>query len=284
MGSSEHIKVTLHKADGVLYPVAGRKDKVVITMSGSEGGLEHAGKLAKYLQDNGIPALAFGYFKTKHSVKSLNKIELENIKAAIEWLKKQGYEKIGIEGCSKGAEYAAAAAIAYPELSCVILKIPSWFYGEGMDKTVPSGASSWTCEGKELPFTPYKTRKLPVMKEMMKNREYNIIAINTGKKINPDSIIPIEKIQAPVLMFSTEVDTIWPSKESCEKMEERLNANHFAYPHKHICFKHMSHMMLENCGKGIKYFIKSEKEFPEECARERTIMGQECIKWIEKVW
>ena len=284
MGSSEHIKVTLHKADGVLYPVAGRKDKVVITMSGSEGGLEHAGKLAKYLQDNGIPALAFGYFKTKHSVKSLNKIELENIKAAIEWLKKQGYEKIGIEGCSKGAEYAAAAAIAYPELSFVILKIPSWFYGEGMDKTVPSGASSWTCEGKELPYTPYKTRKLPVIKEMMKNREYNIIAINTGKKINPDSIIPIEKIQAPVLMFSTEVDTIWPSKESCEKMEERLNANHFAYPHKHICFKHMSHMMLENCGKGIKYFIKSEKEFPEECARERVIMGQECIKWIEEVW
>ena len=284
MGSSEHIKVTLHKADGVLYPVAGRKDKVVITMSGSEGGLEHAGKLAKYLQDNGIPALAFGYFKTKNSVKSLNKIELENIKAAIEWLKKQGYEKIGIEGCSKGAEYAAAAAIAYPELSFVILKIPSWFYGEGMDKTVPSGASSWTCEGKELPYTPYKTRKLPVIKEMMKNREYNIIAINTGKKINPDSIIPIEKIQAPVLMFSTEVDTIWPSKESCEKMEERLNANHFAYPHKHICFKHMSHMMLENCGKGIKYFIKSEKEFPEECAREREIMGQECIKWIEEVW
>ena len=29
-----------------------------------------------------------------------------------------------------------------------------------------------------------------------------------------------EKIQAPILMFSTEVDTIWPSKESCETMEE----------------------------------------------------------------
>ena len=284
MGSSENIKVTLHKADGVLYPVTGRKDKVVITMSGSEGGLEHAGKLAKCLQDNGIPALAFGYFKTKHSVKSLNKIELENIKAVIEWLKKQGYEKIGIEGCSKGAEYAAAAAIAYPELSCVILKIPSWFYSEGIDKTVPSGASSWVYEGKELPYTPYKTRKLPVMKEMMKNKEYNILAINTGKRINPDSIIPIEKIQAPILMFSTEVDTIWPSKESCETMEERLNINQFVYPHKHICFEHMSHMMLEYCGKGIKYFIKSEKEFPEECARERVIMGQECIKWIEEVW
>lgn len=74
------------------------------------------------------------------------------------------------------------------------------------------------------------------MKEMIKNKEYNILAINTDKKINPASIIPIEKIKAPILMFSTEVDTIWPSRESCEKMEERLKANKFPYPHKHICF------------------------------------------------
>lgn len=275
MKSSEIVKKALHKADVALYPVAGRKDKVVITMSGSEGGLEHAGKLAGFLQDNGIPALALGYFKTKHSVKSLNKIELENVKAAIDWLKELGYEKIGIEGCSKGAEYAAAAAVEFHELSCVILKIPSWFYGEGMSGTKPSGASSWSYEGKELPFTPYKTRKLPVVQEMLKNKEYNILAINTGKKVVPDSIIPIEKIEAPVLMFSTEVDTIWPSKESCEKLEERLNVNDFAYPHKHICFEHMSHMMLENCGAAIKYFIKSEKQFSQECAKERVVMGQE---------
>ena len=69
MTGSEMTKAILHKADGVLYPVVGRKDKVMIVLSGSEGGLEHAGKLAKYLQDNGIPALALGYFKTKHSVK-----------------------------------------------------------------------------------------------------------------------------------------------------------------------------------------------------------------------
>lgn len=284
MKNTEIIKKTLHKADGVLYPVAGRKDKVFIVLSGSEGGLEHAGKLAKYLQDNGIPALALGYFKTKHSVKNLNKIELENIKAAIDWLTNLGYEKIGIEGCSKGAEYAAAAAVEFHELSCVILKIPSWFYSEGMNGTKPSETSSWSYQEKEIPYTPYKTRKLPVMKEMIKNKEYNILAINTDKKINPASIIPIEKIEAPILMFSTEVDTIWPSRESCEKMEERLNANKFPNPHKHICFEHMSRMMLENCGKLIKWFIKSERQFPEECAKERIVMGQECIKWIEEIW
>lgn len=33
MKSSAIVKKALHKAYGVLYPVAGRKDKVVITMS-----------------------------------------------------------------------------------------------------------------------------------------------------------------------------------------------------------------------------------------------------------
>jgi len=33
MKSSAIIKKALHKADGVLYPVAGRKEKVVITIS-----------------------------------------------------------------------------------------------------------------------------------------------------------------------------------------------------------------------------------------------------------
>ena len=33
MKSPAIVKKALHKADGVLYPVAGRKDKVVITMS-----------------------------------------------------------------------------------------------------------------------------------------------------------------------------------------------------------------------------------------------------------
>jgi dienelactone hydrolase len=284
MKSAEIIKATLHKADGVLYPVDGRKDKVVITLSGSEGGLEHAQKLAKFLQEHGIPAFAFGYFKTKHSQKNLDRIELESIQSAIVRLKNMGYQKIGIEGCSKGAEYAAAAAIAFSDLSCVILKIPSWFYSEGMNGTTPSGTSCWSYQGKEIPYTPYKTRKLPVLKEMLKNREYNILAINTGKTINPASVIPIEKIKAPILMFSTAVDTIWPSKESCEKLEERLRQHQFPYPYKHICFEHMSHMMLENCGAAIKWFIKSEKQFPKECAEERRVMGQECIKWIENVW
>ena len=40
----------------------------------------------------------------------------------------------------------------------------------------------------------------------------------------------------------------------------------------------MSHMILENCGSSIKWFIKSERKFPEECAKERVVMEQK--KWF----
>lgn len=49
MKGSETIKETLHKADCVLYPVGDRRDKVVIVLSDSEGGLEHTGKWRKKL-------------------------------------------------------------------------------------------------------------------------------------------------------------------------------------------------------------------------------------------
>lgn len=270
--------------DGILYPVNGRKDKIMIVFTGSEGGLEHAGKMAKYLQDYGIPAFALGYFKTKHSAKALKLIPVEMIGDVIDRLKSMGYEKIGIEGVSKGAELALAAAAFYPELSCVIVKTPSWYYSEGLAGSQPSGSCCWSYKGEGLPYTPYKSRKINMLKLLWKAKEFNILEINTGKAVVTESVIPVEQIKAPILMFSSRVDTVWPSTESCEKMCERLNAHSFSYPYEHIAFDHMSHMMLEYCGKEIKYFIKSEKEDPVACYAERDRMGQACIHWIEDIW
>ena len=270
--------------DGVLYPADQSKEKIMIVFSGSEGGLEHAEKCCRYLQDHGINAFALGYFKTKHASKQLDLIPVEIFGDVIEKLKSLGYRKIGVEGVSKGAELALAAAIQYPEISCVIVKTPSWFYSEGLTGGQPSGHSCWSYKGQALPFTPYKERKIHMLSLIWQAKEYNILPVNTGKKVLPESVIPVEKIYAPILMLSTKVDTIWPSTESCEKLCERLQANQFAYPYKHIAFEHMSHMMLEYCGKEIKHFIKSEKENPEACFMERETMGKECVQWIQQVW
>lgn len=268
--------------DGLLY-ANGNHEKIMIIFSGSDGGLQHAGKSAKYLSDNGIPALALGYFKTKHTKKALDRIPVELMKDAFDYLRGLGYQKIGIEGVSKGAELAFAAAIAYPIFFTVIVKTPSWFYSEGLKSGQPAGHSCWTLKGKEIPFTPYKDRKFHALKMLVKAKEFNILSVNTGKKVTEESVIPVEKIKAPILMFSTKADTVWPSEESCRKIRERLESKHFPYPYKHVSYDHMSHMMLEYCGKEIKYFIKSEKEDPEACYRERKKMGRTQVEWIRKI-
>lgn len=86
----------------------------MIVVSGSDGGLEHAGKHAHFLADNGVPALAVVLFKTKHTGKKLEKVPIERAGTVISWLKKKGYEKIGMDGTSKRSEYTFAAPLAYP--------------------------------------------------------------------------------------------------------------------------------------------------------------------------
>lgn len=270
--------------DAVLYPVSDRKDKIVITLSGSEGGLQHAGKLARFHQEQGMPALALGYFGTKGTGKALSNVPLEYVEKAICWLKAQNYKRIAIEGVSKGAEYALAAATLFPELTCLILKTPSWFCGEGLIKKTPSGTSSWSYKGKELPYTPYKERKFQLKKTILQTKEYNILSINSGKTVQEDSVFPVEKVNGPVLIFATKADTVWPSAESGERLDSRLTQKGFTYPHKYICFSCMSHMMLENANRLVRLLFKSEKEHPDECARERKEMGTEAAKWLEDIW
>jgi hypothetical protein len=52
--------------EAVLYPGDGRKDKVMIVMSGSNGGMTLTKQEAEFYHKNGIPALALALFKTKH--------------------------------------------------------------------------------------------------------------------------------------------------------------------------------------------------------------------------
>lgn len=282
--NAEYHRINVSSWDGIWYPADGSKEKVMIVVSGSDGGLEHAGKHAHFLADNGVPALAVALFKTRHTGKALSKVPVERIGAVISWLKEKGYQKIGMDGTSKGSEYTFAAALAYPEIGCVVVKTPSWYYSEGLSGSQTTGECCWSYQGESLPFTPYKIRKFNMLSLFWEAKEFNLLKINTGKEIVQESVIPIEKLKIPILMFSTKVDTVWPSTESCEILCKKLETSGYAYPYQHIAFDHMSHMMLEYCGAEIKYFIKSEKENPEACYAERSVMGEKTIQWINNVW
>ena len=213
---------------------------------------------------------------------------LEFVEKTAAWLKKLGYKQIGIDGTSKGSEMALIAASLFPELSCVIVRVPSHFVSEGLSGSgknkAPSGTSCWSYRGEELPYAPYRTRTFNILQMFMREKEMHIITFNRDKDITPDTLIPIENIKAPVLMLSSKHDEVWPSYESAVYMEEKLTEIGFPYSHKHIAFEHMSHAVLTRLAWIYKMAFKSERRHPKECAKDRDALKKELLCWVNADW
>ena len=274
--------------EAVLYPGDGRKDKVMIVMSGSDGGMTLTKQESEFYHKNGIPALALALFKTKQTPKELSQVPVEFVEKAIGWLKKQGYQQVGIDGTSKGSEMALVAASLFSALSCVIVRVPSHFVSEGLTGSgknkAPSGTSCWSYRGRELPYAPYRSRTFNILQMFMREKEMHIITFNRDKDITPEILIPIENIKAPVLMLSSTHDEVWPSYESAVYMEKKLNEIGFPYPHKHIAYKHMSHAVLTRLPWIYKMAFKSERQHPEDCAKDRAALKTELLDWVNNDW
>ena len=183
---------------------------------------------------------------------------------------------------------ALIAASLFPELSCVIVRVPSHFVSEGLSGSgknkAPSGTSCWSYRGRELPYAPYRSRTFNILQMFMREKEMHIITFNRDKEITPETMIPIENIKAPILMLSSKHDEVWPSYESAVYMEKRLTEIGFPYTHKHIAYEHMSHAVLTRLPWIYKMAFKSERRHLKECAKDRDALKNELLDWVNADW
>ena len=272
--------------EGHLYD-AGEKEKVVITFSGSEGGSGASDTMAWYYKEHGISALGVTLFSGKETGKYLDRIPLEYVENAIAWLKEQGYENIAVDGISKGSEYALLAASMFPDITCVVARVPSYFVSEGMiGRSGPSGTSCWAYQGQELSYVPYRIREFHAARQFLTHHELNILEYNTDKEITPEALIPIEKISGPVLLISTQADTVWPSAEQADYIENYLREKGFPYEVKHLQYEHVSHFAIPMRSNVwlLKLLFQSERSYPEECAAERGDLAEQAVGFIQNHW
>jgi dienelactone hydrolase len=169
---------------------------------------------------------------------SLERIPIETFEHALTLLRLQrgvDRERIGVVGVSKGGELALLLASMRPEIRATVAFVPSSVVWQSIAPGWPK-TSSWTRHGKELPFVPYGRPSA---------EGGGIAAIYRSGLENAEAVagavIPVERINGPILLLSGRSDTLWPSAAMSDAVMKRLEANGFSPAHEHVAYDDAGH-------------------------------------------
>lgn len=233
---------------GTLLIHGGVPRPAMLVVGGAEGGVKGVRSISTHLADQGYNVLTLAYFGLPGMRTELVQVPLEDFFRALDWLHGQSFTgtcAVGILGCSKGAEASLLVAARREDLGAVVAYVPTQVVWECIDEAHGAVASSWTLEGVDIPFVPYqrlapRSRGTAQAKAALKPwqggtndvngnwgwdclRDLHVasLAVAPAETVERASI-PVERIRAPVLLFSGGQDLTWPSLTSANAIEARV--------------------------------------------------------------
>jgi len=239
------------------FPASQKPLPIIITLGGAEGGLSFIEEEANAMAREGFVVMRLGYFKYSKSTleETLNEIRVEKVFEAIDYIVKSPFvdpSKIALIGVSKGAELALLVGSKNSSVKAVVAHLPSHVVWYGMGKQKGLNKSSWTYEGKPLPFVPYGKPKSGWFTKRI--AEFYEAGLEKNADRVPSAIIEVEKISGPVLLSSGAKDAIWPSSFMANEIENRLKSKSFPFEVKHLHFPEAGHGIF-----GILPDVNDEK-------------------------
>ncbi len=201
---------------------------VVITYGGSEGSPNY--KQAVEIAKQGYETYALFFFGMTDQKKSLLKVPLDSFKQTLDYVNNNSKnpKPLTILGGSKGAEYALLLAGKYPEINNLILFAPASYVTQGLDNSCEG--SSWTYDGKELPYLKFKDSgmsagfglfKSMLFKEpIVYKKVYEGIFKNSKEDDKKKAYINIKNYTANILLFAGDDDMMWQSAEMATMLKE----------------------------------------------------------------
>jgi len=281
-----------HGFEGVLYTGDAPASQVMIVNLTFGGGSPMVKGLAKWLIGEKTDALGLTIQGTKATGKDQSQIPLEYISSAIIYLKEKGYERIGIMGLSLGASMALTAAAKMQELSLVMTMSAFDRVFEGVLGTgtqYPSGHSSFTWQGEDVPYQPFHLTKdeyIQLMKDAKKahGEMYGRDLWENALKVeaNEDALIPVEDIKGRIVMFGAETDTCWDTAGAAKRICARVKTDIVTYT-----YPHATHFILPECVPMINVMSRvafnEYKTHKSECQAARRdvqdVMERELRSW-----
>lgn len=184
---------------GTLFMPVDTQPAVAALLIGGSGGNEPA-YVAELLARDGIAALSVAYFGQENLPPDLAEVDLGYFRSALSLLRELVGPRqlpIAVVGQSRGSEAAMLSAVHFGDLvDAVVVTVPSNVVLCGY----PMGGPAWTLDGMPLPY-----------------------ADEFGPDCdNPEAIIAVELVPAPIMFVSAGDDEVWPSAPMALAMSERL--------------------------------------------------------------
>jgi dienelactone hydrolase len=229
----------------LFYPAEGGPHPALINLGGSGGGLSE--QREGLLSSHGYAVLALAYFGIESLPPECVEIPLEYFEKAIHWLKTHpavDSKRLAVAGGSKGAELALLLGATYPDFKAVIGISPSALIWQGISRKSFEPRSSWSKNGKGLPFAPFNFVWTDVQK-LMRKEPLALLDWYNPQKLNPEKVqaaaIEVERINGPVLLLSGSDDQMWPSAVFSEMMMKRLKEHGHPYADQAMNFEGSGH-------------------------------------------
>jgi dienelactone hydrolase len=206
---------------------------------------------AQELASSGFSTLALAYFGVESLPSTLQNIPLEYFEKAFSFLKRQqGIEQIGLWGGSRGGELSLILGTHFPgDVDAIVAHVPSSAVYGAFGSTGPA----WTYKG--LPIAPnapfhYLETTSGQSEELPISSTPSFLSGMQDLAAFEAALIPVEKIQCPLLIISAEDDQMWPSSLFAKQIVDRLSRHQSAIPHTHLNYPNVGHAP----GKGTTGF------------------------------
>lgn len=234
---TETLPINHGKVSAELFVGDGNHQPLIVGLGGSEGGNAWASEQWKSQRDKylaqGYSFLAVGYFGMEGTPEKLDRIALEGIHDAIakaaENVKVDG-RCIAVIGGSKGGELALSLGSHYKDIKAVVGIVPAHAVFAGLTDALTT--SSFTYQGKQLPFVPVPWSTTPALLSGDLRTAFEIMLEDEQGVQN--AAIRVEDINGPVFLISGTKDEFWPSTEMSGLIVERLKERGFPHYYEHL--------------------------------------------------
>lgn len=205
---------------GTLFVPENSKPRGAAVLMGGSGGSEPS-YTAEALAENDIAALALAIFGRPGLPPQLRDVPLEYFRDALHLLRDalpSPNVPIMTIGTSRGSEAALLSGVYFGDLvQGVIAIVPSnlvlcsW----------PPGGPAWLLKGSPLAYVTHFGPHSEV----------------------PEAVIPVERIQGPILLMSAGADQVWPSAAMARAISKRLDSLGHSWGHRVLEYPEATHAL-----------------------------------------